>query len=70
MALTPAQQQALSQMEFAVQNRLPRLHSILLNGTFINELGATITLTDTQIANAIAALKTIANNLNTLVQSL
>jgi hypothetical protein len=70
MALTQAQQQALVQMEFVIQNRLPRLHAILLNGSFVNEIGATVTLTDTQITNAIAALKTVIGNLNTLANGL
>jgi len=68
--LTTAQQQAIAQMEDTIHARLPRLHSILLNGVYIDPIGQAVTLDATQTTNAITALKTIIANLNTLATSL
>ena len=70
MTLTNTQLNTIITQVEPILRRMEKVSLALSSGQLENELGQTITLTDIQIANALAALKTISTNLNALVQAL
>ncbi len=70
MALTNTQITTLINQIQPILSRCTRITEAMASGQLTNELGQQITLTDTQLANALAVLKNVVANLNTVVAAL